>query len=244
MFDSWGDRVEGPSAGALATMESWGRLDVLPAGLAGMTPGADLGAMLATVDRTRLAEQDRVTVMQGWARQLAHARAQLYLSMHAVAGAVAETAGGDVELAEDLAASEIRAALAWTRRAADTHLDLARDLVERHPRVWETLHRGEIDLPKARVIIDQTAHLDEVTARRVAGVALEKAGEMTTGQLRARIRRLVIAVDPDSARERYEARLVDRRVVIETSDAGTANLIGIDLPAADANAAMRRINRL
>jgi hypothetical protein len=209
-----------------------------------MTPGADLGATLATVDRTRLAKPDRVTVMQGWARQLAHAQAELYVSMVAVAEAVAETAGGDVELAQDLAASEIRAALAWTRRAADAHLDLARDLLERHPQVWEALHEGEIDLPKARVIIDQTSHLDQETARQVADAAVERAARETTGQLRARIRRLVIAVDPDSARERYEARLKDRRVVIEASEAGTANLFGMDLPAADTNAAMRRINRL
>jgi hypothetical protein len=106
------------------------------------------------------------------------------------------------------------------------------------------LHRGQIDLPKARVIIDQTSHLDQETARQVADVALKRAGTQTTGQLRARIQRLVIAVDPDSARERYEVRLMDRRVVIEATEAGTANLFGMDLPAADTNAAMRRINRL
>ena len=104
--------------------------------------------------------------------------------------------------------------------------------------------RRWIDLPKARVIIDQTSHLDQTTARGVADVALERAGEETTGQLRARIARLVIAVDPDSARERYEARLIDRRVVIEATEAGTANLLGLDLPPADTTAAMRRINRL
>jgi hypothetical protein len=209
-----------------------------------MAPGADLGLALATIDRTRLAEQDRVTVMQAWARQLAHAQAELYLSMNSVAEAVAEAAGGDVELAEDLAASEIRAALAWTRRAADAQLDLARDLVERHPRVWEVLHEGRIDLARARVLVDQTSHLDQETARQVADVALERAGGETTGQLRARMQRLVIAVDPDSARERYETRLVDRRVVIEATDAGTANLLGLDLPPADADGAMRRINRM
>jgi hypothetical protein len=94
------------------------------------------------------------------------------------------------------------------------------------------------------MIIDQTAHLDETTARQVADTALEKASRETTGQLRARMQRLVIAVDPDSARERYEARLVDRRIIIEATESGTANLIGLDLPAADTNAAIRRINRL
>jgi hypothetical protein len=182
--------------------------------------------------------------MQGWARQLAHVQAEFYASMVAVADAAADSAGSDVELAQDLAASEIRAALTLTRRAADAQLDLARDLTERHPKVWEALHQGEIDLPRARVIIDQTSHLEETTARRVAEVALEKAGKETTGQLRARIQRLVISVDPDSARERYEVRLIDRRVVIEATETGTANLLGLDLPPADTTAAMRRINRM
>jgi hypothetical protein len=215
MFDSWGEFGEGPGAGAVATL-----------------------------DRTRLSASDRVTVMQTWARRVAHAQAELYASIVAVAEAAGEAAGGDVELAQDLAASEIRAALCLTRRAADAQLDLAQELVERHPRVWEALHRGEIDLPRARVIIDQTTHLDQETAQRVADTVLHEAGKRTTGQLRARIQRLVISLDPDAARDRYEARLVDRRVVIQATDAGTANLLGMDLPAADTNAAIRRINRL
>ena len=243
MFDSWGNRAEVPAAGT-ATISRSDRPVLLPPGLAGLAPGAELGVVLASIDRTRISGPDRVVVLQAWSRQLAHAQSELYASISAVADTAAASVGGDVELGEDLAASEIRAALAWTRRAADSQLDLARDLLERHPRVWEALHRGDIDLPKARVVIDQTSHLDEETARKVADAALEKAGEETTGQLRARIQRLVIAVDPDSARERYEVRLKERRVVIEATEAGTANLFGMDLPAADTNAAMRRINRL
>ncbi|HSJ82563.1 MAG TPA: DUF222 domain-containing protein, partial [Acidimicrobiia bacterium] len=214
MFDTWGDRVEGPSAGTATISRSDGPVWLLP-GLAGMDPGAKLGGTLASVDRTRLTEPDQVIVMRAWARQLAHVQAELYSSMIGVADAAAARAGGDVELADDLAASEIRAALSLTRRAADAQLDLARSLLERHPRVWEALSQGEIDLPRVRVIVDQTSHLDETTARQIADTALEKAGKVTTGQLRARIRRLVIAVDPDSARERYEAKLADRRVVVE-----------------------------
>jgi hypothetical protein len=243
MFDTSED-CKRPSIGERGTVELRWTTDPLPEELAGMGPGADLGSALATVDRTRLTEPGRVTVMQAWARQLAHAQAELYVSIISVADAAAERAGGDVELAQDLAASEIRAALTLTRRAADAQLDLARDLLERHPRVWEALHQGRIDLPKARVVVDQTSHLEEKTARQVADTALQRAAEMTTGQLRARIRRLVITVDPDSARERYEAKLKDRRVIIEATEAGTANLFGMDLPAADTNAAMRRINRL
>ncbi|MGH8870384.1 MAG: DUF222 domain-containing protein [Acidimicrobiia bacterium] len=77
----------------------------------------------------------------------------------------------------------------------------------------------------------------------MADTALERAPDQTTGQLRVRLVRLVISVDPASAKERYEHGLEQRRVVTEATNRGTANLLGLDLPA-DANAARRRINRL
>jgi len=62
--------------------------------------------------------------------------------------------------------------------------------------------------------------------------------------LRGWIQRLIISVDPASAQDRYEQKLRERRIICEPTDAGTANLSGLDLPADTANRAMRRINRL
>ncbi len=201
--------------------------------------------VLASIDRDRLSGHDRVIVMQAWSRQVAHGQAELYASMTAVAEAEAEAFPDDDPCdIHDVAVSEVRAALTWTRRAAEFSLSFAHDLVEGYPEVWAALHRGRIDLPKSRVIIDQTCHLDRDAARVVADTALDRAPDQTTGQLRARIQKLVIAVDPDSARERYTMGLAERRVLTEASDSGTASLLGLDLPVASANAAMRRINRL
>jgi hypothetical protein len=218
----------------------------LPDGLSGLAPGAELGSVLAAIDRSQISGFEQVVVLQTWSRQVAHAQAELYASMTAVAEAEARLAGRDGDVIDDfeLASSEIRAALTWTRRAAESHLDLALCLVEKYPQVWSALHRGTIDLPRARVIINQTCHLDRDTSRAVAHAALELAGRQTTGQLRARIQRLVIAVDPGSARRRYEQSLEERRITAEPTSSGTANLFGLDLPAADTSAAMRRINRL
>jgi hypothetical protein len=54
-----------------------------------------------------------VVVLQAWSRQVAHAQAELYASMTAVAEAEARLAGRDVDVIDDfdLASSEIRAAL-------------------------------------------------------------------------------------------------------------------------------------
>jgi hypothetical protein len=102
-----------------------------------------------------------------------------------------------------------------------------------------------VDRPtKARVIINQTLQLEEDTARRVADQVLDRAAGQTSGQLRARIQKPCISVDPESAKKRYEQGIEERRVSSEANDDGTTNLYGFDLPVTEANAAMRRINHL
>ena len=206
MFDSWEDHElmsanGNPGGVAVAQVAQAGhptRHAPLPTGLAEMPPGAELGAALASIDRSRLSQYDQVTVLKAWNRQVAHSQAELHLSMVAVSGAEADTIdpAGDFCEIFDLAASEIQAALVWTRRASEFHLSFSQYLVE-HPQVLAALHRGQIDLPKARVIIEQTGHLDRDKARQVADIVLRRAGSQTTGQLRARLHRLDIAADPD-----------------------------------------------
>ncbi|MGH8913259.1 MAG: DUF222 domain-containing protein, partial [Acidimicrobiia bacterium] len=114
---------------------------------------------------------------------------------------------------------------------------------ERLPEVWVALDQGWIDLPRARVIVDQTLHLEESLARQVAGQALSEAATQTTGQLRARIQKLCIGVDPDAAKKRYDQGLEERRVASQPNTDGTANLYGLHLSPSDIQAAMRKINR-
>ena len=219
----------------------------LPVGLAELKPGPELAAVLAAVDRDRLKGYDRIDLLQARSRQVAHDQAEMYADRLAVAEAVGEelsSEGCDMAEIEDSAASEIRACLVWTRRAAESQLGLARDLCQRLPQVWQALDVGLIDLPRARVIVNQTLHLDSELAEQVAYEALERASTQTTGQLRARIQRLCISVDPESAKHRYEQGLKERLVAVEANDDGTAGLYGMQLPAADTHAAMRRINRL
>jgi hypothetical protein len=117
-------------------------------------------------------------------------------------------------------------------------------LCDRLPAVLKALSEGDIDLPRARVLADQTTHLPGELARRVCDQALERASSQTTGQLRARMQRLIITIDPASAKDRYEKKLTERMVVCESTDAGTANIHATDLPADRANQAICRINRL
>ncbi len=215
----------------------------IPTGLAEMAPGPQLAAVLASIDRDRVSGYHRVMVMKARARQIAHDQAEFYADIQAVAEAELELLP-KVDEAMESAEGEIRAALTLTRRAAEFQLGTAYDLRDRLPQVWQALHDGLIDLPKARVICHETGHLPVEQAQQVAEVALERAPHQTTGQLGARIRKLVISLDPEMAKDRYEEAVAERRVVFEPNPHGTTNLLGLDLPADQVQAAIRRINNL
>jgi hypothetical protein len=217
----------------------------IPAGLDLMPTGPALGAILASIDVDALSGHDRVVVLRAQQRMASHFQAQVYAAMAAVADHMDRVEfTDDPELAWEAAATEIRAALRLTRRAAESELDTAVAVRRRLPGVWVALQRGEIDGRRARVIAHGTSHLDEETARRVVGAVIGDAPRLTTGELAARVRRLCIEVDPHSAAQHYAEALSDRRVVTEASPDGTANLLGLNLPSDRVAAVADRINRL
>jgi hypothetical protein len=198
--------------------------------------------IIGIVDRSGLSGEERVELMQSRLRQISRLQAEFFADLVAVAEAE-ELAVGPVEGFE-FAADEIRAALTWTRRAAETQLDLARLLVVEFPAVWEALREGRIDLPKARVIVEGLRSLNPELAAKVAVEILPYAVSHTTGQIAARLRRLVITVDPDAAAKSYRKGLADRRVELSANPDGTASLLAFSLPAERATTAMDHIDDL
>ncbi|MGH8873239.1 MAG: DUF222 domain-containing protein, partial [Acidimicrobiia bacterium] len=218
----------------------------LPAGMESMVPGAELARVLAGVDRDRLSGFDRVELLKARSRLRSHVDAELLADMVGVLDAEMRLLGSDWEWGEihDVAAAEIGAALSWTRRASERQLDFASTLLSDYPPVWQLLREGLLDLPRARVIVEHTLHLEPEVRDRVVEVASQRAPTQTTGLLAARIRRLAIWTAPGQAKKRYENGLEERLVASETNPDGTANLLGMHLSASDSQAAMRRINRL
>jgi Domain of unknown function (DUF222) len=219
----------------------------LPADLETIPPGLLLAVILSSVDRERLSGFDRVRLLKADARMVCHFQARLYADIQSVSDSISELVYPEDPTPQDIfdtASSEVQAALNLTRRSTEIQVDLASLLCERLPRVWEALYAGLIDLPRARILSDLTSPLPEELARQVTNTALEWAPGLTTGQLRARLGRLIISEDPAAAKERYEQKLEERRVFSEQGEDGTANLHGLNLPPAEATRAMRRINRL
>ncbi|MDJ0924330.1 MAG: DUF222 domain-containing protein, partial [Acidimicrobiia bacterium] len=217
----------------------------VPEGLRSVAPGEELARLLAQVEWDRLTPRELVVVLQAQQRQVAHYQAGQYWTVNQVVSAYEDLDCDDPVGLADAAAgasAEVGAALRLTRRSSDLVTELAVGLLRRLPVVWRALLEGDIDLPRARVLVNGTCHVDAGAAQAVVEMIMPDAGLLTTGQLGAKLRKLCMAVDPDAAKRRYEASVYERRLVLEANDTGTANLLGLDLPPHVAAAVKRQIN--
>ncbi len=211
-----------------------------------MPPGPELVRNLAGIDVSRLSGFDCVEVLKAQYRQLNHDTAQLMTTM---VEAGLRAPGPDDQprrMAEpdEFSADETRAALVWSRRAAENRFWLAYDLLTRLPAVHAALDAGTIDEPRARALSEWTGDLTDEQAQAICQRLLPEAPELITGRLIERIKTLAIAIDPDWARRRYESALSGRKVVGYRNSDGSANLSGYNLPLGQAAAAAAHIDAL
>ncbi len=220
---------------------------VVPNDLESIAPGLFLAAILFGIDRSALNGHDAVRVMRSNARLEAHYAAEKIGVMAELAycppgGPRADVVRDPVEV--EFVSVEIATALKLTRRAADSQLGFAFELRHRLPAVWELLHAGDIDIPRARIIVDGTDELGSDASRRVVDRIVDRAPNLTTGQLAARIRRLCVQTDPDGAKTRYQNAVEERRIVSQADVDGTASLFGLKLAPDRVAGVTRRINKI
>jgi hypothetical protein len=216
--------------------------DESPEALDAMEPGPFLAIVLSGIDVDRLPPADRVTVARAHQRLVSHYTAELTRDVASISDAY--QAIEDAETAADSTATELRCSLHLTRRAADEQVWFALTLRDRLPAILESLQKGLIDRRRAWVLVNATSHCDDHTARAVVDQVIDRAPEVTTGELGALVRRTCVAIDPELAAQRYREIVKERRVVLEPTVDGTANLFGLDLPPDRAVAARQHIDAL
>ncbi len=133
---------------------------------------------------------------------------------------------------EEFTSDEIAALLSCTTVAAAHRYETACRVAALHPvrHAWRT---GRIDGRKAALICEQVDHLAPSTRDRVSDDAVGYGSTHTVPQLRAWLRRRVIAADPHAAEERRRRAVADRRVVVMPRDDGVSELWAL-LPSVDA----------
>ena len=195
----------------------------------------------------RLGESELIGVLCAWRRMSAWAAAGEAAAVLTLAErrAAASLQPGSSQLADHVT-DEIAAALTLTGRSAGRLLTVASGL-GRLPDVHAALQAGRIDWPKAAVFADELDILpDDGLVQGIAARFLGRAGPggWTTGQLRAALRRAVLAADPAAAdRRRTDAR-ADAAVTAWDETSGNAALAGRELPPAEVLAADARLTAL
>jgi len=145
--------------------------------------------------------------------------------------------------ASEHVAEELAVALVLTGRSADGLLGLARGLA-RLPVVTAGLVGGSIDRARAVIFDGELSALDDAAARAVAEAFIDRAGALTTAQLRRGLRAMVLRLYPDAARTRSQRARGDARVEAWPELSGNGALAGRELPAADLVAADTRITAI
>lgn len=212
----------------LALADGWVEPDrhVLPDGVELIPTGPYLAAVVSSVDPSRLNGHDAVRLMQAEARLSSHHEAGKLAAMSEVAFSPPGDANSPVERSPgeiEYAAVEIAAALTLTRRAAEAEMERSLSLTGSLRRVWKTLSQGLIDLHKAKVFDQGIGHLPDDTVGQVLDHTLDEASELTTGQLRSRLSKSVMAADPDGTKSSFQEGLEDRRVVASSNPDMTAD---------------------
>jgi Domain of unknown function (DUF222) len=136
---------------------------------------------------------------------------------------------------------ELGAVLGISSGDAEQVLYLAWALEVCLPATKAAFAAGILTEDKAQVIAWYTAVLDPAEARAAETMVLGRAGSLTPAQLRAAIRRAVMEVNPDKAKQRREHMAKRTRVERWAEDSGNAGLAGRELPPAEVLAADQRV---
>jgi uncharacterized protein DUF222 len=144
----------------------------------------------------------------------------------------------------ELMADELRVACGWSRTRAVREAELAVWLVREFPDAWSALYEGALDLAKVQILYRYLSQAPLETARAVCAEVLPQASGWLAGELVKQLRLRLITADPESARERYERALVERRQQWYLADDGTASFAVNGLAPDVAAAAVERIDQL
>ena len=141
-------------------------------------------------------------------------------------------------------AEEIALALTVTGYAAETQAELAADLVGRLPVAFGQLRAGRTDLARVKVLAEATQFLSDEDAGKVDGLLSPQLGELTTGALKDKARRVIIKIDPAAAERRKQRAERKARFVLYGNEDQTATVAVERMPAQLAAAARARVNAI
>jgi hypothetical protein len=142
------------------------------------------------------------------------------------------------------AAAEIALALTATEYSAQAQVELTADLSRRLPLAFAELDAGRADLHRVRVLAEGTQFLSDEDAGKVDALLAPGLGQWTTGDLREKVRRAVISIDPAAAERRASQAARKARFAVYGNDDQTATAAVERMPAHLGAAVKARVNAI
>jgi hypothetical protein len=211
-------------------------------------PGPEMMAALAAVPLAASTDDELLDVLAGWERATAWLEAQKMRALARTSSRLLETATReDQDLNGSISwnavyrqvETEISTALHWTSRTTLNRLDVAKQLTERLPQVLDAMTAGQLGYRHAEVICDETDTLTDRQARRLVDKLLPEVSTKTVIQVRNRLRKACLQLDPATANEKALQAVSERSVTIRPLRDGLALLEAIG--PADAVLGMFRV---
>jgi hypothetical protein len=169
-----------------------------------------------------------LSVIEDCERRVAALSARQAAAMAAFEECRAGTALGE------FAADEVALALSLSTNQARDRMATAETLTRRLPGTLAALARGELDYYRARCFAEAVWPVaDDAVAAAVQAAVLPDAAGKTAAQLRAALRRAVLAADPAGAEARHRQATAERGLDLLARDDGMAT-VWLDAPADDA----------
>ena len=143
----------------------------------------------------------------------------------------------------EFAAEELAWEVNLTAQAAEDQMAYACAVADRLPRTFAALAAGQIHPVHVLIIDNQTALLSPEDAARADEVLAQAAQSTTFGQLRRAAHRLVLKLDPDSARRTKEAAKKDAHVRRFREDSGNAGMVAREMPPEEILASWQHVEQ-
>jgi hypothetical protein len=142
------------------------------------------------------------------------------------------------------AAEEVALALTATEYAAQAQVQLAADLSRRLPAAFAELDAGRTDLYRIKVLAEGTQFLSDADAGRVDALLAPRLGQLTSGDLRDKVRKAVIRIDPAAADRRASHAARKARFAVYGNADQTATAAIERMPAHLGAAVRARVNAI
>jgi hypothetical protein len=142
------------------------------------------------------------------------------------------------------AAQEVAMALTATEYWAQAQVQLTADLSRRLPVAFAELDAGRADLYRVRALAEGTQFLCDEDAGKVDALLAPRLGGWTSGELKERVRKAVIAIDPVAADRRAAHAARKARFSVYANPDQTATAAIKRMPAQLAAAAKARVSAI